>query len=160
MVALRVYDVILSLHVMAVVVAFGVVFTYPVVLPWLRRHHPGSMAVAHQVQGRLGSSLISPAATVALLAGAYLATDAGLWSEVWVTIPLIILLAILGVGGAVFAPAERRLAELASGDIASPRVRRRVQARHAAVRRRRRRRPRRDLPHGHQARFLSTWRRP
>ncbi len=120
MVALRVYDVILSLHVMAVVVAFGVVFTYPVVLPWLRRHHPGSMAVAHQVQGRLGSSLISPAATVALLAGAYLATDAGLWSEVWVTIPLIILLAILGVGGAVFAPAERRLAELASGDIASP----------------------------------------
>ena len=120
MVALRVYDVILSLHVMAVVVAFGVVFTYPVVLPWLRRHHPGSMAVAHQAQGRLGSSLISPAATVALLAGAYLATDAGLWSEVWVTIPLIILLAILGVGGAVFAPAERRLAELASGDIASP----------------------------------------
>jgi len=120
MVALLVYDVILSLHVMAVVVAFGVVFTYPVVLPWLRRHHPGSMAVAHQVQGRLGSSLISPAATVALLAGAYLATDAGLWSEVWVTIPLIILLAILGVGGAVFAPAERRLAELASGDIASP----------------------------------------
>ncbi len=120
MVALRVYDVILSLHVMAVVVAFGVVFTYPVVLPWLRRHHPGSMAVAHQVQGRLGSSLISPAATVALLAGAYLATDAGLWSEVWVTIPLIILQAILGVGGAVFAPAERRLAELASGDIASP----------------------------------------
>lgn len=120
MVALRFYDVILSVHVMAVVVAFGVVFAYPVVLPWLRRHHPGSMAVAHQVQGRLGSSLITPAATLALLAGAYLATDAGLWSEVWVTIPLIILLAILGVGGAVFAPAERRLAALASGGVDSP----------------------------------------
>ena len=120
MVALRFYDVILSVHVMAVVVAFGVVFAYPVVLPWLRRHHPGSMVVAHEVQGRLGRSLISPAATVALLAGAYLATDAGLWSEVWVTIPLIILLAILGGGGAVFAPAERRLAALASGGIDSP----------------------------------------
>jgi hypothetical protein len=120
MVALRFYDVILSVHVMAVVVAFGVVFTYPVVLPWLRRHHPGSMAVAHQVQGRLGSSLISPAAALALLAGAYLATDGGLWSEVWVTIPLVILLAILGVGGAVFAPTERRLAALASGGVDSP----------------------------------------
>lgn len=119
MLALRFYDAIVALHVMAIVVAFGVVFTYPVVLPWLRRTHPGSMTVAHQVQGRLGRYVITPAATLALLAGVYLASDADLWSEVWVIIPFLILIAILGVGGAVFAPTERRLVQLASGGVDS-----------------------------------------
>lgn len=115
MVALRFYDAVVALHVMAIVVAFGVVFTYPIVLPWLRRTHPGSMAIAHQVQGRLGRYVVTPAATLALLAGVYLASSADLWGEVWVVVPFLILVAILGVGGAVFAPTERRLVELASG---------------------------------------------
>ena len=119
MFAVRFYDAIVALHVMAIVVAFGVVFTYPVVLPWLRRQHPGSMPVAHQVQGRLGRYVITPAAAVALLAGIYLASDAELWGEVWVIVPFLILVAILGVGGAVFAPTERRLVELAGSGIDS-----------------------------------------
>ena len=117
MLALRLYDAVVALHVMAIVVAFGVVFTYPVVLPWLRRHHPASMGVAHEVQGRLGRYVITPAATLALVAGVYLASDADLWGEVWVIVPFLILVAVLGVGGAVFAPTERRLAHLASGGI-------------------------------------------
>jgi len=105
----------LSLHVAAIVVAFGVVFTYPVVLPWLRQRHPGALVVVHETQRRIGRFIISPAATVALLAGVSLATDAGLWGEVWVVVPFVILVAILGLGGAVLAPTGRRLAELASG---------------------------------------------
>jgi len=119
MLALRLYDAVVALHVMAIVVAFGVVFAYPVVLPWLRRSHPGSMAVAHEVQVRLGRYVITPAATLALLAGVYLASDADLWGEVWVLVPFVILVAILGVGGAVFAPTERRLAGLAAGGVDS-----------------------------------------
>lgn len=120
MLALRFYDAVVALHVMAIVVAFGVVFTYPVVLPWLRRKHPGSMTVAHGVQSRVGKMVITPAATLALLAGIYLASDADLWGEVWVLFPFVILVVILGVGGAVFAPTERRLIELASGGVDSP----------------------------------------
>lgn len=120
MLALRVYDAVVALHVMAIVAAFGVVFAYPVVLPWLRKQHPGSMAVAHEVQGRLGRYVVTPAAILALVAGAYLASDADLWGEVWVVIPFVILVAILGVGGAVFAPTERRLVQLASGGVDSP----------------------------------------
>ena len=120
MLALRFYDVVLSLHVAAIVVAFGVVFTYPLVLPWLRRHHPGAMVVAHETQARVGRSVITPAATIALLAGVYLATDAELWGELWVVVPFAILVAILGLGGAVLAPTERRLAELASSGMDSP----------------------------------------
>ena len=120
MLAIRFYDAVVALHVMSIVTAFGVVFTYPVVLPWLRRHHPGSMAVAHEAQGRVGRYVITPAATLALVLGAYLATDGDLWSEVWVTIPLVILVAILGLSGAVFAPQERRAAELAAAGVDGP----------------------------------------
>lgn len=120
MLALRFYDAVVALHVMAIVIAFGVVFAYPVVLPWLRRRHPGSMGVAHEVQNRIGRYVITPAAAVALLLGMYLASDADLWGEVWVLIPFVILVAILGIGGAVFSPTERRLATLAGGGVDSP----------------------------------------
>lgn len=120
MLAIRFYDVVVSIHVAAIVTAFGGVFTYPVVLPWLRRHHPGSMVVVHQTQVRLGKLVIGPAATLALLAGVYLASDAKLWSEIWVAIPLVILVAILGVSGAVLGPLENRLVDLAPGGADSP----------------------------------------
>src|SRR4051812_45334719 len=100
MLAIRFYDAVVALHVMAIVVAFGVVFSYPVVLPWLRRTHPSAMPVAHAVQARIGQRVITPAATLALLAGIYLASKEDLWGEVWVIVPFVILIAILGIGGA------------------------------------------------------------
>lgn len=115
MLAIRFYDVVVSIHVAAIVTAFGVVATYPVVLPWLRRTHPGSMGVVHEVQGRIGRMVVTPAATLALVAGVYLASKEKLWGEVWVIVPFVILVAILGVSGAVLAPTERRLAALAAG---------------------------------------------
>ena len=120
MLAFRFYDVVLALHVAAIVTAFGVVATYPAVVPWLRRTHPGSMVVVHEVQARIGRMVITPAATLALLAGVYLASDAHLWSEVWVVVPFVILVVILGVGGAVLAPSERRLATLAASGTDAP----------------------------------------
>lgn len=119
MLALRFYDVVLSLHVAAIVIAFGVVFTYPLVLPWLRQHHPGAMVVAPETQARIDRHVISPAAT-ALLAAPTSPPTRGLWSEVWVTIEVVILIAILGFGGAVIAPTERRLEELAACGVDSP----------------------------------------
>ena len=43
-----------------------------------------------------------------------------LWGELWVVVPFVILVAILGLGGAVLAPTERRLAELAASGMDSP----------------------------------------
>lgn len=120
MFAIRFYDAVVALHVMAIVIAFGVVFTYPVVLPWLRRAHPSAMPVAHEVQARIGQRVITPAAALALLLGIYLASTEDLWGEVWVIVPFVILVVVMGIGGAVFAPAERRLAALASAGTDSP----------------------------------------
>jgi uncharacterized membrane protein len=114
------YGVVLAVHIMAVVIAFGTTFAYPAFMPWARRTHPQAMPVIHDVSGRLGRLVMSPAMVVVLLAGAYLASDADAWSESWVSVPLVILLLIGGLGGMFFAPNERRLAELARRDLAAP----------------------------------------
>jgi len=110
------YDVMVAVHVAAIVIAFGVTFAYPVFMPWITRNHPESLAVMHEVQGRIGKFLITPFATLALLAGIYLASDRDYWKQPWVTIPFVILIVLLGLGGAFFAPRERKLAALAKRD--------------------------------------------
>jgi len=110
------YDVMVAVHVAAIIIAFGVTFAYPVFMPWVTKNHPESLAVLHHIQDRVGKFLITPFATLALLAGIYLATDRHYWKQPWVTIPLVILIVLLGLGGAFFAPRERKLAELAERD--------------------------------------------
>ncbi len=110
------FDVVVAVHVMCVVIAFGVTFAYPVVLPWLKANHPSSMATVHATQVRLGRRLITPFATLLLLSGIYLASDRHMWSQAWVTVPFVIIIVLLGLGGAFFTPRERKLAALAERD--------------------------------------------
>ncbi len=111
------YDVIVAVHVMAIVIAFGVTFIYPVIVPWVTSKHPQALPAFHEMQDRIGRLIITPFATLALLTGIYLAADRDLFSEVWVTIPLVILIVLLGLGGAFFGPREKELAELARRDL-------------------------------------------
>ena len=113
------YDVVVAVHVMSIVIAFGVTFAYPVILPWMRKAHPAAMPTAHETQDRIGRLLITPFATLALLTGIYLASDRDLFGEAWVIIPLVILIALLGLGGAFFSPRERALAAIARRDLAA-----------------------------------------
>ena len=117
---MTVYSIVKAIHIAAVVVAFGVVFTYPVVVPVARRAHPRNLPFFHRMQDRIGRLVITPAGTVVLLAGLYLAL-AGRWGlrEWWVGFGILAIVVILGVGGAFLAPRERRLAEMAERDIAA-----------------------------------------
>jgi uncharacterized membrane protein len=119
MLAFAFYDVVVAVHVMAVVATFGVIFAYPVFVPWVRRTHPEAMPAVHDAQDRVGRLLISPGMGLVLVAGIYLASKAEVWSEVWVTVPLVILLVIGALGGAFFSPNERRLGALARRDLAT-----------------------------------------
>jgi hypothetical protein len=107
------YDVVLWLHIVAVVVAFGGVFTYPVWYSVIQRWDAPQRAGFHRAQALIGKFVISPGLLVIILAGAYLASDRDYWSEVWVTVPLIIAIVLGGLGGAYFGPREDKLAELA-----------------------------------------------
>lgn len=113
---MRFYDVILSVHIIAIVLAFGVTFAYPILMPFIGRNHPQALGPIHEAQERIGRYLIMPAGTVALASGLYLAADADVFGEVWVQVPMTILIILLGLGGAFFSPKERRAAELARQD--------------------------------------------
>lgn len=119
MLAITFYSVVLSVHIMAVVVAFGVSFAYPAFIPWARRTHPEAMPLIHDISGRLGRFVMSPAMVLVLLCGVYLASDAEVWDQMWVSVPLLILIVIGALGGMVFAPSERKLADLAARDLAA-----------------------------------------
>jgi uncharacterized membrane protein len=117
--AIYFYDVVLSIHIMAIVIAFGVTFAYPILFTYITREHPRVLPALHGAQERIGKFLIMPAGTIALVAGFYLAGDRDYMGKVWVIVPLIILIALMGLGGAFFAPHERRAHELAARDVAA-----------------------------------------
>ncbi len=117
MLAITFYDVVLWVHVMAVVVTFGVTFTYPLWFAYLQRASAAERAGLHGLQATIGKRIIGPGTLVILLAGAYLASDRDLWGEAWVVVPLVILVVLGGLGGAYFGPREERLSALArAGD--------------------------------------------
>jgi hypothetical protein len=120
--SLRFYDIVLFLHIAGVVTAFGVTFAYPLIVPLTARSMPDKLPWLHRMQGEIGKKIITPSATVVLIAGLYLALsgdgpfDLKQW---WVGFGLLAILLLLGLGGAFFAPRERRLAELAERDLAA-----------------------------------------
>jgi uncharacterized membrane protein len=117
MLAIEFYNVVLAVHIMAVAFAFGIVLAYPVIIPWARRTHRAAMPVIHTLQTRISRMVIAPGMVVILAAGIYLASDADVWSESWVSVPLLILIIVGGLGGAVLTPLEKRLGELAARDL-------------------------------------------
>ncbi len=113
------YNLVLFIHVTAAVAAFGGTFGYGLVMaitmrPAERKH----MAYWHRVQHELGRKLITPGATVILLAGIYLVAVGNFdFSDAFVAIGTIIIVVLLGLGGAFFSPNGVRAAELAQRDI-------------------------------------------
>jgi uncharacterized membrane protein len=116
-IAVQFYDVVLSVHILAVVVAFGVVFAYPVIDAQIRRASPEQLPLLHRLHLVLARKVITPAMAVVLVAGIYLAADRDLFGKPWVSIPLVILIALFAITGAVLTPTDRKLAELADRDL-------------------------------------------
>jgi uncharacterized membrane protein len=114
--AVTFYDVVLTLHILAVVVAFGVVFAYPVLDAYLRRALPGNLAALHELHLALGRRVISPAMIVVLAAGLYLAIDRWSLGDPWISATFAILFVLFGLMGGVLTPADRRLVEFAQRD--------------------------------------------
>jgi uncharacterized membrane protein len=114
--AILFYDVVVFVHVLAVVLAFGVVFTYPLLEAYVRRASPGDLVVLHRFQVVLTRRLITPSMVVVLAAGLYLALDRWSLGDGWISATFTILIVLFGLVGAVLTPTEKRLAELAEAD--------------------------------------------
>ena len=109
------YDVVKWFHIMAVVVAFGGAFLYPIWFRFLQGAPADQRVFFHRSQATFGKFVISPGLLLILISGAYLASDRHSWSQAWVTVPLIIVFILGGLSGMYFGPREQRLSELREG---------------------------------------------
>ena len=120
MIAVALYDVVLWVHITAVVVAFGALFAYPIFLAVNARAPLVQRAGFHHAQIAFSKRVTGPAIGVILLAGVYMATDAELWSEPWVGASFALLLVIAGLGATVLRRGEEGMAATAeAGDEAA-----------------------------------------
>ena len=103
------YDLVLTVHILAVVIGFGGALAYPLWFRMVRDGTPPQRAFFHAAQARLGKFLITPAILLVFATGAYLASDGADWGRGWVMIPAVLLAIILLLGGIVLGPTEERL---------------------------------------------------
>src|SRR3954470_23987437 len=97
--ALTSYSVVMSLHIMAVLAAYGLPLAAPLFVPYLRRNHPRAMPGVHDAQHWANVRLTGPGTVLILLFGAYMESKHHLWSKAWVDVPLAIIITIGVVGG-------------------------------------------------------------
>jgi hypothetical protein len=117
--AVAFYDVVLAVHIMAVVVAFGVTFAYPIIFAVGARMDPRSLPVLHRITYTVERLLVNPGLLLVLIAGIYLASKGHHWSEFFVQWGLGAVIVIGAVVGVVLIPASKRAQELAERDIAA-----------------------------------------
>jgi Predicted integral membrane protein (DUF2269) len=115
--AVTFYEVVLAIHIMAVVVAFGLTFAYPIVFAVAARHDPRSLPILHRISYTVERTLVNPGLLVVLLAGIYLASKGHLWSEFFVQWGLAVVVVIGAVVGIVMIPASKRAQQIAERDI-------------------------------------------
>src|SRR3954470_6570237 len=106
--AVMFWEVVLALHIAAIVIAFGVTFAYPVMYGVGLSREPRSMPGFHRIQDYVGRLVISPFLALALLAGIYLASKLHQWSTFYVQWGLVVIIVLGALGGAFFAPRERK----------------------------------------------------
>ncbi len=109
----RFYDVVLWIHITAVVVAFGALFAYPLFLSFNARAPIPERANFHRLQIGFSKRITGPTIAVILAAGIYMASDAHLWSQSWVGAGFALLVVIAGLGATVLRKGEEQLLALA-----------------------------------------------
>ena len=112
-------QLVLAVHILAVLAAFGVVLGYPLILLWAARLDPRSLPLLHDVRVMIGRSLVNPGLALVLIAGIYLASKWHQWHEFYVQWGLGVAFVLGGLEGALVIRGERRLAELARRDVAA-----------------------------------------
>jgi hypothetical protein len=113
------YEIVLAVHVMAVVVAFGVTFAYPIMFAVTARSDPRALPLMHRVEYTIERTLINPVLGLVLIAGIFLASDGHHWGEFFVAWGVAAAVVIGAVVGAVLIPTAKRAETTAERDIAA-----------------------------------------
>jgi hypothetical protein len=119
LVAASAYEIVMAIHVMAVVIAFGVTFAYPVMFAVAAKHDPRSLPLVHRIEYTVERVLVNGGLLVVIAAGIFLASDGHHWSEFFVQWGLGVAIVIGALVGAVMIPTAKRAEAAAAQDIAA-----------------------------------------
>jgi uncharacterized membrane protein len=114
------YNVVLFLHVLSAIVAFGITFTYPLIFASLTRHgNVRHLAWWHRTEVQIERFILSPAATLLLACGIYLAAEGPYgFKSTFVSLGLAFLIVIMGLLGSVIIRSGVKAANIAERAIA------------------------------------------
>jgi hypothetical protein len=102
---------------MAVVVAFGVTFAYPIMFAMTARHGARSLPLVHRIEYTIERFLVNPGLVLVLAAGIFLASDGHHWSEFFVQWGIGAAIVIGALVGSVMIPTAKRAEQIAERDI-------------------------------------------
>jgi hypothetical protein len=113
-------NVLLVLHVGAVLVAFGVMLAYPVFISVGNSiMEPRGLPLFHRAQEQIIKRLVTPGLATVVVTGLVLALDLGAFHAFYVEWGILAAIALGAISGAYLAPRERRLATMADRDLRS-----------------------------------------
>lgn len=111
-------DVVLAIHIVAVIVGFGASFTYPVLHAVIQRTDARALPALHRAQIAVGQRITGPALGVIVLAGLYLANHDHAFGQFWVLWAIAAAIVIGILGALVIRPITERQLELAELELA------------------------------------------
>ena len=112
LVGMTTYSVVVALHIIAVLAAYGLPLSAPLVVPYVRRNHPDALPGLHAAQHFVNNAITGPFTLLLLAFGLYLAYDGDRWGDPFVSIGIGAVVIIALVGGGVVVPAVKALAGL------------------------------------------------
>jgi Predicted integral membrane protein (DUF2269) len=117
--AITTYNVVLAIHIMAVVVAFGVTFAYPIMFAIAAKQDPRSLPLMHRIERLIDRVLINGATVVVLGAGLYLAAEGEYFKAFFVQWGIGAIVVIGALVGSVMIPTSKKAQETIERDIAA-----------------------------------------
>jgi hypothetical protein len=119
LVAVAFFEVVLALHILAVVFAFGATFAYPVLLGTVAKADTRAMPALYRALHAISQRVIMPGLGLVVIFGIYLASHLHVWNTFFVQWGLAVSIVIGAVEGVYLGPREKRLIEVADRDLAA-----------------------------------------
>ena len=111
-------NVVLFLHIAAVLLAFGPTYSYAFFIAISESAHPRALPAIYEGIEKIDRVLVSGASIVVLATGIYLVEDIGWdWGEFFVNWGMVAILALIGLTHGFFRPRSRKLRDLALRDL-------------------------------------------
>jgi hypothetical protein len=115
--AVELFEIVLALHILAVVIAFGATFAYPVLLGTVTKADTRALPALYRALHAISQRVIMPGLALVVICGIYLASHLHLWNTFFVQWGLAVVIVIGAVEGAYLGPREKRLIEVAEEDL-------------------------------------------